>query len=275
MNIGIYVVAHKKYNFFPQNYPYKVIQVNAKKNGHDNFASLYDDVGDNISAKNNNYCELSALYWLWKNNLQEKYIGLTHYRRYFCFSRKNKFLAGQFVINPNDKIFIEKNINITDIDVTRVFAKNDIILPLAQYCNSGLRLDYYENHIKKDFLILENVVKECYPDYGNSFDKVMSGHKFYCYNMFISKRDFFDKYMEWLFSILFNVENRIEISSDQYQARVFGFMAERLFNLYIYHNRLKIIEFPIVYLDENIKHAFWKRKSYRTIMSELGMISWY
>ena len=81
--------------------------------------------------------------------------------------------------------------------------------------------------------------------------------------------------MEWLFNILFNVEKKINISSDCYQERVFGFMAERLFTLYVYHNKLKILELPIVYLDENVTATNWQRKSGHAILSDLGIISWY
>ena len=79
MNIKIYIAAHKKANL-PQKEGYVPIQVGSQL--HDDLGYLKDNQGDNISIKNPNYCELTGLYYIWKNTNSD-IIGLTHYRRYF------------------------------------------------------------------------------------------------------------------------------------------------------------------------------------------------
>ena len=68
-------------------------------------------------------------------------------------------------------------------------------------------------------------------------------------NMFIMKKDLMNEYCKWLFDILFKLEEITDTSEyDEYQKRVYGFMAERLFNLYCYNK--KTMKIPVKFYVE-------------------------
>ena len=81
MDIKILVATHKAY-WMPEDDVYMPVHVG--REGKQDLGFNGDNTGDNISLKNANYCELTGLYWAWKN-LQCDYIGLCHYRRFLCF----------------------------------------------------------------------------------------------------------------------------------------------------------------------------------------------
>ena len=84
------------------------------------------------------------------------------------------------------------------------------------------------------------------------------------------RKELFYNYCEWLFDILFTLDKRIDISSyDKYQTRVFGFLAERLFNVWLMKNNVSLFEIKIVNIEkENIlmkavgllKRKFFRRR---------------
>ena len=80
MNVKIIIAAHKVYEM-PDDICYLPVHVGKAVNNK-NIGFRGDDTGDNISVKNSSYCELTGLYWAWKN-LDADYLGLAHYRRYF------------------------------------------------------------------------------------------------------------------------------------------------------------------------------------------------
>ena len=81
MKCVIMSVTHKKY-WMPEDELYMPVQVGF----NEPLGFARDNTGENISEKNKNYCELTALYWGWKN-LKADYIGLDHYRRHFSIKR--------------------------------------------------------------------------------------------------------------------------------------------------------------------------------------------
>ena len=212
-----------------------------------------DDTGNNISAKNANYCELTGLYWAWKN-LDCEYIGLCHYRRYFGKKPKSNNLE-----DKKAAIFHRKDYEI-------LLKKYDVILPKKRnYYIETVRSQYEHAHNKRDLDEVEKIIKELYPEYSSVFTKVMSRTTLHIYNMFVMKKAFFDEYCQWLFGILFELEKRIDISYySQYEARVFGFLSERLFNVWLEHKKLNIVEVPVVFMEKQnwIKkiYGFLKRK---------------
>ena len=145
-----------------------------------------------------------------------------------------------------------------------LFEEFDIILPVAVYFPMGVENQYNSFHRKEDFDLMKKVVCELYPDYRASLDNVSNRTDCYCYNMFITRKEVFCGYMEWLFPILFELENRINIPyNDSYQRRVFGFLAERLLNVYVDYQSLKVKQLPIIYLadeKECLKDVYKKTK---------------
>lgn len=197
-----------------------------------------DDTGKNISVKNPYYCELTAQYWAWKN-LQCEYIGLCHYRRYFATKYTNEILD-------------------------KVFQKYDVILPSPNF--HSIKGGSIINKIIRD-LTLEDVaiflmtIKRMYPDYEQTVLDYLYGNVDIPYNMCICKKDVFDKYCEWEFSILFECEKRIKISEYTRLKRVFGYFGEVLLPIYCYHNKLKIKYDNIVnFIGESGKTNFSKSK---------------
>ena len=81
MTVTIFTMTHKKFRE-PEDAIYVPLHVGRACSGDYGYAG--DDTGDNISAKNCYYGELTGVYWVWKNVRTTDYVGICHYRRYFC-----------------------------------------------------------------------------------------------------------------------------------------------------------------------------------------------
>lgn len=234
METKIYIATHKNAKF-PNKKEYIPIQAGAKLK--DNLGFLRDDVGDNISIKNPSFCELTILYWIWKNDKSD-ITGLVHYRRYF-YEKKHINLINDVL----DKKKIEK-----------ILTNYDMILPRKEYIYKFNLIEQWKQiHNLNDLKICKSIIEEKYPEYLNSFNKVFSRKSFYAYNMFITKKEIINDYCKWLFDILFEMEKLIDITSyNDYNMRVFGFISERLFNVWLEKNKsIKIKEIMVLQTDKN------------------------
>ncbi|MDI2112654.1 DUF4422 domain-containing protein [Commensalibacter nepenthis] len=196
-----------------------------------------DNTGDNISAKNKSWCELTALYWAWKN-LDADYYGLMHYRRYLHFKQDdNNF----YIINQISETEIE-NGGWDAENITRFCSQYDIITapiwgihPVGANHHLMTGYDFYaKEHYSKDLDIVIEIIKEKYPQfYFSLLDTLANKHCFFG-NIAIMKKKYFHEYCDFIFGVLSEAEKKIDISSyDSYQYRIWGFIAERLTNCYV------------------------------------------
>lgn len=224
LTIGI--ATHKSYKF-PNDKYYLPIHV-GKSISKNDLHLQGDDSGDNISSLNKYFCELTAHYWMWKN-VKSNYYGLCHYRRYFSpIKQQSLKIENKNILSGN-----EASILMQDFDV---------ILPKKRnYYIETIRQHYFNGHNKDDLDILEEVLKKHYPTYVESYNKIFNSRSISLYNMFIMRRKIFLDYSQWLFNILFQLERKIKYKSlGPYQSRVFGFLSERLLNVWIENNKEKI-----------------------------------
>lgn len=247
MNIKILVATHKTYAM-PDDTAYLPVQAGAALNPPLNYTG--DNTGDNISAKNKNFCELTVLYWAWKN-LKADYIGLVHYRRHFAGKRNG---------NKQDRI-------ITSAQVEKILSEVPLIMPQKRnyYIESNYS-QYIHAHHAEDLSVTRNILKEKYPDYLTAYDTIMKRTSGYRFNMCIMRKDLLDAYCTWLFDILFEIERRLDISEySAYDARVFGFISERLLDVWVERNQPPMKILPIV----NLESQHWGKKIYNFLLRKL------
>lgn len=245
-DITMLVCCHKK-DYFRSGDGFRPVHVGKARSSVD-LGIEGDDTGDNISIKNSNYCELTAHYWYWKNGKKTNYVGLSHYRRYFDFDIKLPYGINFKSITSPEAIATPPQL---PDDIDRIFEKYDIVLAKRKIYPFSLKIDYWICHIIEDYGILRNVIKERSPEILSSFDEVMNHqNQLSPCNMFLTTWNVFDEYSRWLFDILFEVERRVKISEYPNQARIFGFMAERLLNVYCHYKKLRIKYVPLVMVND-------------------------
>ncbi len=231
----IFVVTHLQPKLkLPDGYSY------IKVGGGDFVTEFDDKLGVNISSKNPFYCELTALYWIWKNYEcdPEHTIGLAHYRRVLCEHSLLDFLR-------------KKPLALSKIN--KLLQQYDLVLPKKVEFRDSLYSQYGDAHDSHDLDLCLNHLTSS----SNLSDLVLKKFKKQkrasVYNMIICKKRIFDSYCEWLFNILFAVEGDLKLSNRSgYQQRVVGFLSERLFNLWLIQNpAYKTVYFPILRLDKS------------------------
>lgn len=182
-------------------------------------AALADDTGDNISEKNVNYCELTALYWIWKNRLYASgcpaYSGLYHYRRF---------------------------LNITEGDLEQMQREDvDAVLPFPTVHEPDIS-EHHARYIREaDWEAMRQALEELQPEYAKKMPEVLKQPYLYNYNILIAKKEVLREYCEWLFPILQRTEELSSPRGWERADRYIGYMGENLLTLYfLTQEKLKI-----------------------------------
>lgn len=209
-----------------------------------------DNEGENISDRNASYCELTGLYWAWKNLKDVDVIGLCHYRRYFDFHAQCIYYLPHTAFHTND--FDKVNLSIPQQVIDNIKDGMAYVATPKVY-NKSLHTNYCEEHISDDIHTLEKYIFEKLDTkYATAYFKVMhQNNKLSPYNMFLMTWRDFDAYCSWIFPLLREMECHIDISHyTPVQGRIFGYMAERLFNVWLEANKFQICHKPVIWFSD-------------------------
>ncbi len=218
MTVKILVATHKPYDL-PKEDRYLPVFVGAALYETD-LPYQRDDEGENISIKNRSYSELTGMYWAYKNLIAD-YVGLCHYHRFM---------------------------DIRNIDIT----KYDVVLPEKRhYYIETVYSQYVHAHGPIGLDKAREIIASDYPDYLVSFDKCMKRRSLHIFNMFIMKYDIFIAYSDFLFDILFKIEEELGE-----QDRLYGYISERLLDVYLTKNRIAYKEVKVI----ETQHINWPKK---------------
>jgi hypothetical protein len=204
-----------------------------------------DDTGDNISRKNETFAEYTALYWAWKNiktlypNIE--YIGMGHYRRYFKLDDDFRYDDNWEGVHIH-RYSIPKMENYEELIIKKLKNK-DIILVKAEAIERSVKEHYLSDHAGSDLLCIKDIIHERCPEYEETFVNYIENSIALFKAMFIVRYELFEKYVEWLFPLLFEAEKRIDVSNRPpiTKERAVAYAAERLFGVYVLHHKLKTV----------------------------------
>lgn len=186
-------------------------------------ASETDNTGENISCKNPNYCELTALYWMWKNKIlcmsDDSYMGMFHYRRL---------------------------LDVSEEDLYRFRANDvDVVLPYPTIHENGICMHHTRYVKEADWQVMLQALAERQPKYAEAYEQIFLQPYFYNYSIMIAKKSVLEDYFRWLFSILERTEELSVPKEWERSDRYLAYMGESLTTLYfMYHAK-----------DLNIVHA--------------------
>lgn len=155
--------------------------------------------------KNPQYCEMSAVRWIWKN-ADTDWVGIEHYRRHLL--------------------------------VTPEMLSNDIdaVLPLPYICYPNT-IAQFRRFVSEDVLnALLTSLKTLHPNEYGEYSQILYGQYQYTYNLVVAKKSVFDAYCTWFFHITEYMETLSGNVPEIANTRALSYVAEVLTSLYFLSN---------------------------------------
>ena len=247
----ILIAIHKEYET-PKDELYLPLHVGAE--GKQDLGLKKDNEGENISCLNPYFCELTGIYWAWKNLKDADNVGLVHYRRYFKGSLP-------FEVKGKKKgILSQADIN--------ALGDCDVILPKKRNYYIETLYSHYEHTMFVEPLdITGEIIKEKYPEYAGEFELLKKRKTAHMFNMFVMRKEVLDKYCEWLFDILFELQNRVDNEKyDSFHARFYGRISELLLDVWLNVNEIKYKEVKVIGMEK----TNWIKKGFSFLKAKFG-----
>ena len=178
----------------------------------------------NIAHLNPKLNEMTSIWCYWKNLMKDAdYIGFNHYRRLFRIEDLND-VAEYDVIDAKP--------------IPMVFNMSYFTgSPIPNFVPTDIKNGYAICHKIEDWNKMEELLKKT-PYYVFFEDwKNQNSLSSPC-NLFIMKKKMFEEYCDFIFPILFDLEQKINLEGrDGYQRRALAFISERLTSLFIYSKK--------------------------------------
>lgn len=238
MSVRIFAMTHKQFDVPKEELyiPMHVGHAQAKQE----YGYLGDDTGDNISDLNCYYAELSGVYWVWKNYTEADYVGICHYRR--------------FLTNEENKAFTQEQYE-------ALLQKYDLITTKQLELPNSYHYGFGAHHKIETLVETGRIISEIYPEYYDNFIELVNGNKTYFGNIMVTSKALYDEYCEWLFTILFELQKRIDLTfEDDYHRRVFGFISEFLLLVWVKTRGLKALECRVAIIGDKTETREIKEK---------------
>jgi hypothetical protein len=210
-----------------------------------------------LSAHPEAWAELAVLVHGENLFRDKRLVGLMHYRRIFSLDESLEVIE-------KGGIDVRERFKVAEHEISFLHHyQNQIVIPIAEDLGITLWENFEEWHsplVRALVIACDEFDKQLIDRIGvvDSQNHLRSTQQIYPYNMWIGSREFYFEWLELLRPVLAKLDSiRSELPDDGYQSRWAGFIAERLFTVYVDScrvvNRWSFTERPVIFFEDKVQ----------------------